>query len=127
MVVEEEALPQSKAVPGVFGVLVAEPKEANAPEPSPNAEDLPGGAVVLVFSGVMPFVRDGRLEPTSLEDNRFLGKGRPELSLERSVLCLRGCQPLHQSLSHSSVLRTPVPQILTVHELPYRLTTPDST
>lgn len=35
------ALPQSKAVPGVLGVLFAEPNEANAPDPKPNAEDAP--------------------------------------------------------------------------------------
>ena len=83
-----DALPQSKAVPGVLGVLVADPKEAKAPDPNPNAEDFPGGAEALVFSGVMPFEREGRLFPTSLEDSRVLGSGRPELSLERSVLCL---------------------------------------
>ena len=32
---------KSKAVPGVFGVLFADPKEANAPEPSPKAEEPP--------------------------------------------------------------------------------------
>lgn len=32
---------KSKAVPGVLGVLAADPKEANAPEPSPNAEEPP--------------------------------------------------------------------------------------
>ncbi len=32
---------KSKAVPGVFGVLAAEPNDANAPEPSPKAVDAP--------------------------------------------------------------------------------------
>ena len=32
---------KSKAVPGVFGVFVAEPKDANAPEPRPNADEPP--------------------------------------------------------------------------------------
>lgn len=32
---------KSKAVPGVLGVLAAEPKEANAPEPSPKADEPP--------------------------------------------------------------------------------------
>lgn len=32
---------KSKAVPGVLGVLAAEPKEANAPEPRPKAEEPP--------------------------------------------------------------------------------------
>jgi len=35
------ALLKSKAVPGVFGVLVADPKEEKAPEPSPNAAEAP--------------------------------------------------------------------------------------
>lgn len=30
---------KSKAVPGVLGVLLAEPNEAKAPEPKPNAEE----------------------------------------------------------------------------------------
>lgn len=30
---------KSKAVPGVLGVLFADPNEANAPEPSPNADE----------------------------------------------------------------------------------------
>lgn len=32
---------KSKAVPGVLGVFAAEPKEANAPEPRPKAEEPP--------------------------------------------------------------------------------------
>lgn len=32
---------KSKAVPGVLGAFPADPKEANAPEPSPNAEEPP--------------------------------------------------------------------------------------
>jgi hypothetical protein len=32
---------KSKAVPGVLGVLAVEPKDANAPEPSPNADEPP--------------------------------------------------------------------------------------
>ena len=30
---------KSKAVPGVLGVLVADPKDANAPDPRPKADD----------------------------------------------------------------------------------------
>jgi hypothetical protein len=46
---------KSKAVPGVLGVLVAEPNEAKAPEPSPKAEEPPivGEARALVVSGGM--------------------------------------------------------------------------
>lgn len=46
-----EVLLKSNAVPGVFGVFAAEPKEANAPDPKPKAEEAPGEATVLVFSG----------------------------------------------------------------------------
>jgi hypothetical protein len=35
------ALPKSKAVPGVFGVFDADPNDANAPDPRPNAVDAP--------------------------------------------------------------------------------------
>lgn len=35
------ALLKSKAEPGVLGVLVAEPKDAKAPDPRPKAEDPP--------------------------------------------------------------------------------------
>jgi hypothetical protein len=46
---------KSKAVPGVLGVLVAEPNEAKAPEPRPKAEEPPivGEARALVVSGGM--------------------------------------------------------------------------
>ena len=48
-------MPKSKAVPGVLGVLVAEPKEANAPEPKPKAVDAPevGDAMLPVANGGM--------------------------------------------------------------------------
>lgn len=45
-------LPKSRAAPGVFGVLDA-PKEANAPDPSPNALDAPAaGEEMVVDDGV---------------------------------------------------------------------------
>ena len=49
-------VPKSKAVPGVFGVLADEPKEANAPDPSPNADDAPveGDVTLVVARGGMP-------------------------------------------------------------------------
>ena len=48
-------LPKSKALPGVFGVLAAEPKEANAPDPKPNAVEPPvvGEATELAPTGVV--------------------------------------------------------------------------
>ena len=36
-----DAEPKSKAVPGVLGVFVAEPNEAKAPDPGPNAFEAP--------------------------------------------------------------------------------------
>ena len=47
--------PNSSVVPGVFGVLADEPKDANAPEPSPNAEEAfaVGEEMLLVVSGEM--------------------------------------------------------------------------
>jgi hypothetical protein len=48
----EEVLVQSNAVPGVFGVLFAEPKDAKAPVPSPKLEVAPpeGDAMPEVFN-----------------------------------------------------------------------------
>lgn len=48
--VEEVVDLKSKAVPGVFGVFVAEPNDANAPDPSPNADAAPGDDTPEVFS-----------------------------------------------------------------------------
>ena len=42
---------KSNAVPGVFGVFAAEPNDANAPDPSPNADAPPGEDTPDVFSG----------------------------------------------------------------------------
>jgi hypothetical protein len=46
---------KSKAPPGVFGVLAADPNEANAPEPRPKAEepDVVGEASPLFVNGDM--------------------------------------------------------------------------
>lgn len=52
----EATFPKSNAVPGVFGVLVAEPNAAKAPVPSPNAGDAPvvvGEDTLLVVKGAM--------------------------------------------------------------------------
>ena len=44
-----ELEPKSRAVPGDLGVLADDPKDANAPEPSPNAEEAPAvGEATLV-------------------------------------------------------------------------------
>jgi hypothetical protein len=54
-----EFLLQSKAVPGVFGVLLAEPKDAKAPVPSPKlGAALPDGEATLeAFSGALRGLR----------------------------------------------------------------------
>lgn len=51
----EAAFPKSNAVPGVFGVLEADPKEAKAPVPKPNADEAPevGEEMLLVVKGEM--------------------------------------------------------------------------
>ena len=48
------SLPKSRALPGVRGVLFAEPNDAKAPDPRPNAEDAPvvGVVVLLLLSGL---------------------------------------------------------------------------
>ena len=49
-------LPKSRPVPGVFGVLAEVPKDANAPDPRPKADEAPlvGEATLVVVKGVMP-------------------------------------------------------------------------
>lgn len=70
--------PRSKALPGVLGVFAEEPKEANAPEPSPKAFDAPA---------------DGEETPVERgEDMALKGLDRPwELSgPKRFDECVRG-------------------------------------
>ena len=50
-------LRKSSALPGDFGVFAEEPKEAKAPDPSPNAEEAPdavGEEMLFVVSGETP-------------------------------------------------------------------------
>lgn len=49
------AVLKSKAVPGVFGVLLADPNAANAPDPRPNADDpvVVGEARLVLVKGEM--------------------------------------------------------------------------
>jgi hypothetical protein len=49
------ALLKSKAVPGVLGVLVAEPNDAKAPDPKPKAVAAPpvGEEMLVVLSGAI--------------------------------------------------------------------------
>lgn len=82
----EATFPKSKAVPGVFGVLVAEPNDAKAPVPRPNAEDAPvvGEEILFVVKGEMllnGFERPPcelsappkRFEPENIRDEEVLG------------------------------------------------------
>ena len=52
----DEALPKSSDDPGVFGVLLDDPKDAKTPDPRPNADDAPlvGEATLVVERGVIP-------------------------------------------------------------------------
>lgn len=82
------ALLKSKAVPGVLGVLLEEPKEAKAPDPSPNAEE----ADALEVGEPMPEVLRGAIE---LKGLRPLSEPkRLELGKRREV----GCSFLEESL-----------------------------
>lgn len=75
VVAEMAADLKSNAVPGVFGVLVEEPKDANAPDPSPNAEEPPvvGDASPPVVKGGM--VLKGFLPPCDESPpNRFVAE-----------------------------------------------------
>jgi len=54
VIADVAGLPKSKAVPGVLGVLVADPKDAKAPEPSPKAVEAPA-----VGEAKLPLVRGG--------------------------------------------------------------------
>lgn len=84
-------LPRSRDVPGVLGVLVEGPKAANAPDPSPKAEDAPlvGEATLLVFRGEMPLNGLG-LPPADASPPKRLadGYGRGESDLLLSLLVL---------------------------------------
>lgn len=52
-------LTKSNDVPGVLGVFAVDPKDANAPEPSPKAEEAPvvGEETFVVVKGDIPFNR----------------------------------------------------------------------
>ena len=85
----DEVLLKSKPVPGVFGVLTADPKEAKAPEPRPKAEDATGDVTVLVLRGCMSLkglVRPG-VEGSPVPPKRFdEEKGRELFSVLLSRL-----------------------------------------
>ena len=71
------AVLKSKAVPGVFGVLLTDPKDAKAPEPSPNAEEppvvgearAPGVNGEMVLNGLRPPCDDVAPKPFAVAEN----------------------------------------------------------
>lgn len=83
-------LPASREVPGVLGVLTEDPKEANAPEPRPNAEDAPFGVgeeMFVVLRGDIPL--NGLVLPppaVSLPKRFTVGYARAVSVLLRSLL-----------------------------------------
>lgn len=100
------------AVPGVLGVLEEDPKDANAPEPKPKAEEAPvvGEATLVVVTGVMPL--SGGLPPdVPSPPNRLVAENvRDPSSRPLSLLLFevvkevlleleRRCQRLSMSLS----------------------------
>lgn len=52
---DAKELPKSSDVAGVFGVFAEDPKDANAPDPSPKAEEAPeeGEAMLAVDKGAI--------------------------------------------------------------------------
>lgn len=83
-------LPVSRDVPGVLGVFTEDPKEAKAPEPSPNAEDAPFGVgeeIFVVLRGDIPLNGLGLPLPAVSLPKRFTdGYGRGASVLLRSLL-----------------------------------------
>lgn len=76
--------PGPRAEPGIPEVLVDDPKEANAPEPSPKAKDAPlmGGVTVFVDKGVMPLNGLGLPVVAASAPKRFAdGKARDSILL----------------------------------------------
>lgn len=77
--------------PGIPEVLVDDPKEANAPEPSPKAKDAPlmGGVAVFVDKGVMPLNGLGLPPADASAPKRFAdAKARGDSVLLCSLLAL---------------------------------------
>ena len=69
-------LAKSREVPGVLGVFAEDPKDANAPDPRPKADEAPvvGEAVVVVVKGAMPLNGLGLLlKGPSVPPKRFAG------------------------------------------------------
>lgn len=94
-------LPRSRDAPGVRGVLAEDPKEANAPEPRPKADEAPfvDGVTLLVVNGAIPL--NGLVLPLvdRSPPKRFAdGYGRGESDLLLSLVALLGFEVDRESL-----------------------------
>lgn len=106
VLVPTAAVLKSKAVPGVLGVLLADPNDANAPEPRPNADepavvgdDSPGPVMgERALNGLRPPCEDESPPKRFVAENvRWGGSGLsllwPELVMDReSLLVLCTCR-----------------------------------
>lgn len=96
-------LPQSKAVPGVFGVLAADPNDAKAPDPRPNADEAPevGEATELAVNGA--FELKGLPFPPDVLPKRRGPGGAPSLPSCRSDLSMErdSCPALFMNVSQT--------------------------
>lgn len=82
---------RSRDAPGVRGVLAEDPKDANAPEPRPKADEAPfvEGVTLLVVNGGMPLKGlDLPLEDTSPPKRFADGYARGESDLLLSFTAL---------------------------------------
>lgn len=94
-------LPRSRDAPGVRGVLAEDPKDANAPEPRPKAEEAPfvEGVTLLVVNGEMPLNGlDLPLIDVSPPKRFADGYARGESDLLLSLAALLGLEVDRESL-----------------------------
>lgn len=96
------AVLKSKAVPGVLGVLLAEPKDAKAPDPRPKAEEpavvgdasAPGVNGEMPLKGLRPPCDDVLAKPFAVAENVRAGgwsDGWSDCEVDReSLLVLQG-------------------------------------
>lgn len=92
---------RSRDAPGVRGVLADDPKEANAPEPRPKAEEAPfvEGVTLLVVKGGMPLNGlDLPLVDTSPAKRFADGYARGDSDLLFSLVTLLGLEVDRESL-----------------------------
>ena len=105
--------PKSSAVPGDLGAFADEPKDANAPEPRPKAEDAPvvGEATLVVVKGAMALKGLGfpweEVSPTNrLAEENVRGESDFALSLLPLAFEVER-ESLLELTKHKSVLQLP--------------------